>query len=380
MKIAIITLYDNVNFGNKLQNYATQTYFEQLGYEVETLPYWEEQHPPINIYHLARRTAHELLRLAGIEKRNYIPKSILEARRNCIKTFSDEYLKLGKEVHYRKIDCGLKNKYDYFVTGSDQVWHCMHGEKAELNFFFLRFADEQQRLTMSPSFGFREIPQKYKKIYFIGLKGFKYLSCREEEGAMLINALTNQKASVLLDPTMLVEENVWYNIQKKPQHFIENDYILIYTLGQLSEQLKEEAIKISKKYGCQIVCINDIESDYYISTRPDEFLYWISHAKLVFTDSFHAVVFSILFKKAFILFQREDVNGMENRLDTLLSKFSLANRKYTNESEIILNHELDEEELFNINYSNSDEILQRERIKAANFYSKCMCEANRSKY
>ena len=36
-KAAIITLYGNYNFGNKLQNYALQAVLEDYGFEVETL-------------------------------------------------------------------------------------------------------------------------------------------------------------------------------------------------------------------------------------------------------------------------------------------------------------------------------------------------------
>ena len=35
--IALITLYDDINFGNKLQNYAVQTYFKIMGFRVTTV-------------------------------------------------------------------------------------------------------------------------------------------------------------------------------------------------------------------------------------------------------------------------------------------------------------------------------------------------------
>ena len=37
MKAGIITIYDLLNYGNRLQNYAVTKIFEDLGYEVDTL-------------------------------------------------------------------------------------------------------------------------------------------------------------------------------------------------------------------------------------------------------------------------------------------------------------------------------------------------------
>ena len=36
-KIAIITIFDENNYGNRLQNYATQEVLKELGFEVETI-------------------------------------------------------------------------------------------------------------------------------------------------------------------------------------------------------------------------------------------------------------------------------------------------------------------------------------------------------
>ena len=79
-----------------------------------------------------------------------------------------------------------------------------------------------------------------------------------------------------------------------------------------SEYIRE----IGVRYNYSIVYINDVKSPFYTKTRPDEFLYWISHSKLVVTDSFHAIVFSIIFRKAFLAVNRSDGKNMQDRIDT----------------------------------------------------------------
>lgn len=51
---------------------------------------------------------------------------------------------------------------------------------------------------------------------------------------------------------------------------------------------------------------------------------------LICTDSFHSSVFAIIFNRPFIVFDRDDHNEkMNSRIDTLLSKFNLNNRKFS---------------------------------------------------
>lgn len=372
-KLAIITLYDNINFGNKLQNYAVQTYFEDMDFEVVTLPYWEQLHPVHSIKNDTHKATHYILQLLGFEKERRRRNRLKQRRRQYIKSFSDEYLKIGPAVKYTKIDRCLKDKYDYFVTGSDQVWHCWADNKKELEFFFLQFAKPEQRITMAPSFGFKQFPKKYVQVYKKGLRGFEYISCREEEGMELIKKLTGRDSEVLLDPTMLIDVNKWLMILRKPMQFPASPYILIYALGGFYGNIKNSVEKLAEEKKYLIINLHDINSEYYTATRPDEFLYWIKESKLVVTDSFHAAVFSILFNRPFVVSKREDEGGMENRLDTLLEKFSLTERKYVNLKDAFDNTDtqIKEEKILSVNFKEVEEIIEIEKCRAAGFFKKC---------
>ncbi len=94
------------------------------------------------------------------------------------------------------------------------------------------------------------------------------------------------------------------------------------------------------------------------------------------TDSFHAVVFSILFHKPFIVFSREDELGMENRLDTLLDKFNLMDRKYTR---LKNDFEKENDPILSVDFGKVDEVIQLERKKAKDFYSQCFDDTRRIK-
>ena len=81
---------------------------------------------------------------------------------------------------------------------------------------------------------------------------------------------------------------------------------------------------------------------------------------MIFTDSFHGSVFSIIFKKPFVIFKRGNMNS---RIDTLLSKFHLENRHWDY---------VKEHKNFNdIDYSHVDKILNKERNKSFDYLKAC---------
>ena len=90
-----------------------------------------------------------------------------------------------------------------------------------------------------------------------------------------------------------------------------------------------EIRRVAKENNCEVINILDKDSVFY-ECGPSEFLYLEKHAFLICTDSFHSSVFAILYNRPFIVFDREEENvgNMNSRLETLISKLELKNRKY----------------------------------------------------
>ncbi|MDY5023461.1 MAG: polysaccharide pyruvyl transferase family protein [Blautia sp.] len=324
-KIGIVTLYDDVNIGNKLQNYAVQSVYEKMGYQVETLRHWDMVHKPINKNEVKKYIKSIILPNSEESK----IKRLQIIRKKRFRKFSDKYIKIGPILKFGKIPDGFKSKYDFFVVGSDQVWHNWLSVKDELSYFMLSFANKCQRLTISPSFGKDEI-HSFVDEYREGLNGFIDLTCREKKGAEIIYELTGRRAQVTLDPTMLISADEWKKIEKKPSYKIGEDYILVYSLGGLDLSINQYVEEIAEEKHLQIIDIyNPNKRDLYMTT-PDEFIYLVSHSRLVITDSFHACAFSILYNKDFIVFNRNSIyeGNMMSRVSTLLETFEIENRVY----------------------------------------------------
>ena len=156
---------------------------------------------------------------------------------------------------------------------------------------------------------------------------------------------------------MMLEAEEWRGISKPPTKLPEKKYILTYFLSEKNEYAKTLIKELEKDY--HVISLNDNEDEIARDAGPREFLYLFDNAELILTDSFHACVFSILFSKPFVVYDRQNSGkGMNSRIDTLLRKFGLMRKHYG----VGL-----ENNIWEHNYGNLEEILEIERRKFIDF-------------
>ena len=323
-RILLVTIQNNSNFGNRLQNYALQTILEKNGFTVDNLS--------LNNVKLADmscsasfKTKVFIKRVAATLFHKYLRSASIMSRRYKCASFSQRYIHnyivLSREDLYKHDFSG----YISAVTGSDQVWHNWNRIPDELSFYYLDYIDKDRRIAYAPSFGFNRFPDADIELHKNGIEGMRALSCREKEGCNLIFELTGRKAECVLDPTLLLSVEEWERIEKKPSFIHDRRYLLQFMLGDTTSEYDNEIYRLSKKFDAEIVNINNKNTPKYYGISPDEFIWLIHHAEVVCTDSFHATVFSIVFNKDIRVFKRVS-KGFENmfgRLDSLLSPLSL---------------------------------------------------------
>lgn len=341
-KIGIMTIYDENNYGNRLQNYAVQEVLKSMNFQVETIK-------NTNL----------------INGKNCIHNSddvMIERKEKFLKFNEENMINTEDILFHQHIPEDFHNDYDYFVVGSDQIWN-YNFENRFSDAVFLNFAPYEKRVSFSASFGVGEIPTEKYELYR-ELKGMKAISVRENTGVDLVKNITGRDdAVVLIDPTMMLSAEKWTTVMKKPEQLKSKKYILKYFLGDFSEEKKKEVERFAEENDCDIIDILDKNTFY--GTGPSEFLYLIKNSFLVITDSFHACIFSIIFNRPFLIFERDE-EGMRNmytRIDTLLNNFELEGRKFEGKIEKL--H-------INVNYSNAYEILAKEQEKVKEFLSKAL--------
>lgn len=355
--VGIITIVDLTNYGNRLQNYAVKEIIRQKRYSVQTIDIvkcanadyvkgvvcqWIKEIPFMEMI------VQKIKAKKSLEKRRYV--NFLEFTR---KNISTKTLLVRNDEDIKK----KSHKYDFFVIGSDQIWNPLfkHAKSSD----FVAFADPHQKVCFSPSFGISEIPKEYTANIAEWLSKIPHISVREKAGAEIVKRLTGKTAEVLIDPTMMLDADDWRKVAKKPLVDMEKKYMLSYFLGKRTEEQKNRIEELKEKYGLEEYLLLDKSNPDLYAAGPGEFISLIEHADLVCTDSFHACVFSILFKRPFLVFQRNgNGSGMGSRLDNLLEKFHLETRNSDNNPNC---------EVFKCDFEKCDEILNEERKRVDNF-------------
>lgn len=382
MKIGIITI-SGENYGCSLQTFAVSRTYKELGLDPVFIPdntnngvksaYQKRSKfsklSPAYILSVMKVRVNRKYHIKN--QRDRLLPSVIRKKRN-----SAVYTKARKQrsrnfnmffdAHITQADFSIsKNsipeeklkEFRFFSTGSDQVWNPTYPHTSEVK--FLTFAKNNQKLTFAPSFGISELPDYVKEPYAKWLKEIPVISVREEQGAKIIKELTGKDATVICDPTITVKREVWESVEQKPDFPTNKPFALTYFLGNESNKYRKYIDKIAKEKNLQVINLFDIREAQHYTAGPAEFIYLIHHADAVFTDSFHAAVFSIIFKKDFVVFDRiEDGRSMGSRLKTLLGKFSLTDRMYS---------EISKKEFTSPDFSNTDEIIKAESENAFNF-------------
>lgn len=312
-RIGIITITELENYGNRLQNYALQTVLEKMGFEVETI------HNYI-IYKYRKSFKFKIKQIIKtVLYRNSAFFWCLVRQRRFDK-FDSTYIKFADEystVDY--IDDALKDRYDYFVAGSDQIWNpcfCFN-----FDFDFVNFASVDKRVAYAASFGVDYVPYEKKELFKDYLNGMRLISVREYAGKNIVKKLIGRDVPVLVDPTMLISADEWKKIEKKPKWLKNKKYILKYFLG--NGDYEKDILEKNGYDNYEIVDIGKEKSKKF-TVSPDEFIYLIRHSELIMTDSFHGTVFSIIMEKPFIhCFRAGENDDMNSRIHTLFEKFDI---------------------------------------------------------
>lgn len=336
-KAGILTFYNqNYNFGGLLQAYALPTALKKyLGVSAEQIDFnygsklKNKEKEKVSLYNIIYKS--------GIAFFRFITSKKLKNRKKVFDRFIKEIPHSEREYDCNNISNALK-EYNIFICGGDQIWNDCN-EKQNLEAFTLQFVpDCVKKIAYAPSMAVLETGADFKKSMVGGLSGLNAVSVREKRSLEVLQPLTDKKIEVVVDPALLLTEKDWDNIltEQKPK----GKYILCYLLGDSNEQ-RDAVKKLSKNIGlpiwtfpnifCNVVrkCdlfFGDIK-DY--SSGPREFLGLIKNADMVITDSFHACVFSMIFKTPFTVFERGksgEKGNMNSRIYDFLEEYCLENQ------------------------------------------------------
>ena len=348
-KIGLCIAYkeNHTNYGTALLGFATQKIISDLGYDNEVIIYKKER----NVIDLLTKAPFMLMSggLKTFKNSRKFKKSLaqyphyangIKERVDVVNAYKEKYIVPNIRTYkgFNNLQKGSLN-YSLVLVGSDQVWLPLG---LYTKFFNLLFVDNSvPKLAYSSSFGVGQIPWWQKKATKHYLERFDAIAVRELKGKEIVESISNQKAEVVVDPTLLISRSDWEEHVKDCKLVTDEPYIFCYFLGTNMEARKA-VNELKAKTGLKVVfCphmdeyIADDESfgDYRpYDVSPADFANYIRNAQYVCTDSFHCTIFSIHFEKQFLTFYRFDSkskNSRNSRIDSLFALLDLKERLYS---------------------------------------------------
>ena len=229
-------------------------------------------------------------------------------------------------------------KYEAFIVGSDQVWNPRYfGDELLRKIFGLQFASPSKRkLSYAASMGAEQAAVGKEDIFRDILADLDFISVREKSAQQFLQPLTDKPVTVVLDPTLLLTQQEWDELAIGPGE--KHPHLFAYFLHEKDNRHDEQLHGITDSMSLPLRCIADELNRYprpetadkqILDAGPKEFLGEIRDAEMVFTNSFHGLVFSVLFHKPFWAFKRNrdgDIGSMNNRIIDFLADFGLSDR------------------------------------------------------
>lgn len=339
MKTGTITFHAPNNNGSFLQAYALQNVLEsQLHIDNEIIDFYSEQQArqysvfrkPHSAGDIGRNLV-SLLHYKGLEKRHQrfddIRKKYLKLTKRC--TVSDEVY-------------DVVSKYDTVICGSDQIWNT---EARDYSDVYFMTGTKKRKISYAASFG-SHVESINKQKVKNNISDFSSIAVREEAGKNLLNdVLPEKEVSFVCDPTLLLDKS-FYDKLISTSYNIKEPYIFLYTINyneeilnvaqELSQKLKMPVYAAFTGYSCVKCKKYGIKVLYDVA--PSEFLWLVEHATYTCSNSFHGIVFSIIFEKQFCRPTKVDESGnfvKDDRIDGILTQVGLDDRIVTNDGKCV---------------------------------------------
>ena len=306
MKIALLTIWREKNYGAELQAYATIKTLQQLGYDVKMID----------------------IRLSDCLCSNWkghIGRFISQFGPSHKKFCSFWEKHIPTTRRYKSISEIQANPplADIYIVGSDQVWNPqLTRDFAKL--YFLDFGNyKTKRISYASSFGtekwnFPSLKDDIGKL----LNRFSHITCREDSGVRMLKNEFGLDAKQVVDPTLLLES--YTDLTGETE---EKETLVYYPLSYDSE-LEEYSKSLAKKMGMTAInnkqCSTILKIAEWDRVSIAKWVKNIAEAKFVITRSFHGMVFSIIHKRQFAVVAGS--HGRSTRLTSLLKLLGLEDR------------------------------------------------------
>lgn len=323
MNIGILTFHFGNNYGGILQCYALFRKLTAKGHHVEIINYTPSPLPKRKRIATKLRQVSSLTEL--IENIRRLAKPLKNTgeeqflqKKHILKVFDqfrDQYLSLSPCLSIKDIGEYANKHYDAIIVGSDQVWTSLYDPTLA---YFLDWEPQfvGKRISYAACSAHSDIASDNRKnIIRHSLEKFDKITVRDKTTASLVNNIIGVEPPIVPDPTELHDFKEFVTDEQPAEA-----YILTYILGDEIRGGHEKALQhIKKRFQInQVYAIiipgnsRDIckyADKVFVDISPEQWVNMFAHATAVYTDSFHAIMFSLKFGIPFVAYYRNSIRA-----------------------------------------------------------------------
>lgn len=342
MKIGIISINAHtrvLNFASPLHTYAFQQFLLNNGIETTIIDYkpiyygaFDAKHPLFYYVNHPSADIEKWKATLKLRKQLFYER---EYRYNRFEEFVEKhYIKTEKCYDQKSLDIEDPG-FDCYICATDVIWKCNPKTGFDRGYFLAcKQMEGKKKIAYSasrgPSTGKTQYTEKREKEFIDYISDFDYVSVREESLKKYIEGVINVPVTRVLDPVFLLEREFYSGLAVRPK---KKGYCLIYTVMENAAALVSLAVAFAANNGLDIIDISDRPTDikipkgisylYRYDLGIEDWLGYMENAGYIFTNSFHACCFSIIFQKQFYAGKRAG-----DKVDCILETFQLSWRRF----------------------------------------------------
>ncbi|OWV16428.1 hypothetical protein B7990_11860 [Fibrobacter sp. UWB4] len=305
MKIALLNLPIDDNYGGNLQRFALVKVLKNMGHEVTHL--LTMRNFSLSKTDFIKFTIKRLILRFVFRKKVRVFAELYAQKQNIsnykrIKPFYDRYIKHTEPVN----DCNVLKQYNFFdayIVGSDQVWRKQIVQPFPLKMFLWDYLPStEKKIAYAASLGNSDLEldkaeaESLRKYY----NQFSAVSVREKSALNVLDSYgwTSPKAEWLVDSTLLLKKEDYLDVIKNADTTPMDGEMFCYILDSTQEKMDFiEREANSRNMKSFITGLHEISIEQWLRNFND--------AKFIVTDSYHGFVFSLIFNKPVKLFLNE---------------------------------------------------------------------------
>jgi hypothetical protein len=316
LKVGILTYHSEMNYGCTLQAYAMQEAYKEMGQDPIIIDRYITPNNALLLGPLNSITPISTLRLIF---RCILDLGTASMIIRVLKTlnFHRKYMHKTTYSFYEWDDAPKDLGVDMISVGSDQIWNA--NLYSPIPYLLKDINPDIPGISYAASIGMPALMPKYLEDYKVGFSRFKAISVREQQAVRLIGDLGYEAAHVV-DPTLLVSSDLWNKFRTK-KHY-KRKRLLCYTLAEDLFRLLPVLEDFARRNDCDVILFPDryekkynrniyglkqmISERYRLSSSPvnvfvsaaiEDFMREISAATWIVTNSYHALMFSVIYKR-----------------------------------------------------------------------------------